>query len=366
MLVQSQAARGPTPKLAAQLIGPLRELGCTVFTRGWGSADENEGLVSKVFGRTFEVFSTYRALRGHAADIVVVHTAHDWKTLLRDIPLAAVVRRRSRPVVLQMHGSQPDRLTQRGDHAFKLATRLLVRAVDGIFVLSREEQREWSAFTDRIPVSVVRNPYARASPLAPSRDDRAAADTPSVLFVGRLLKEKGIFDLLAALPLVRRRTPCRLVVVGDGECAVDLRERVGTLGLGDAVTMTGHLDQDLLRQEYADADAFALPTRWPEGFPTVLAEAMDAGLAIVTTPIRGAADYLVQGEHALFVDPGDVTGLAEALVTLLEDGPLRERMGEANRQRLSLFEPSVVAAGYLQALEAVVHDRHRALTRVDG
>jgi glycosyltransferase involved in cell wall biosynthesis len=84
---------------------------------------------------------------------------------------------------------------------------------------------------------------------------------------------------------------------------------------------------------------------------------MDAGLPIVTTPIRGAADHLVAGEHALFVEPGDVSRLADALVTLLEDPDLRERMGSANQRRLGLFEPSAVAADYLQALESIVGDR---------
>jgi glycosyltransferase involved in cell wall biosynthesis len=121
--------------------------------------------------------------------------------------------------------------------------------------------------------------------------------------------------------------------------------------------MRGHLSGDALWREYSDADVFALPTRWPEGFPTVLAEAMDAGLPIVTTPIRGAADHLVPGEHALFVEPGDVSRLADALITLLEDPDLRERMGSANQRRLGLFEPSAVAADYLQALESIVGDR---------
>jgi len=81
---------------------------------------------------------------------------------------------------------------------------------------------------------------------------------------------------------------------------------------------------------------------------------MDAGLPIVTTRIRGAVDHLVERENALFVDPGDVRGLAASITTLLGDADLRARMGAANQRRVRIFAPDVVAAEYLQVLQTVV------------
>jgi len=81
---------------------------------------------------------------------------------------------------------------------------------------------------------------------------------------------------------------------------------------------------------------------------------MDAALPIVTTRIRGAADHLVSGENAILVEPGDVNGLASAISLLLEDRELRMRMSTANRKRVRLFEPRVVAVQYLEVLQSVV------------
>ena len=137
-----------------------------------------------------------------------------------------------------------------------------------------------------------------------------------MLFVGRLIEEKGVFELVEAFAKVREQTHCHLVIVGEGGHERELRHRVSELGLGESVTMPGHLSESALSDEYRKATVFVLPS-WSEGFPTVLAEAMDAGLPIITTRIHGAADHLIAGENALFVEPRDVNGLASALIRLI-------------------------------------------------
>jgi glycosyltransferase involved in cell wall biosynthesis len=349
MLAQPPEAAGPTPGIAALLAEELTQLGCTVATHPWGGS-RSKGARAQLLGTLRNVRAVRNMTRRRTFDLALVHTAHDWNTLARDIPLALALRRRGPAVVLHLHGSHPERLAL--GHAFRAATSLLLRLVDGVLVLSREEQERWAHFTSRVPVFVIRNPYA-TSRNSPSAGKLTPNDPPVVLFVGRLLREKGVFDLVDAMPLVAKRTRCRLVLVGDGPCAAELRSLTRTLGLDDDVTFAGFLTGDQLRRAYAEADVFALPTYWPEGFPTVLTEAMEAGLPIVTTRTRGAADHLAAGEHALFVEPANVGDLAANLAELLDDRELRQRMGEANRRRLSEFEPSVVATEYLNTLERI-------------
>ena len=365
MLVQSQDAAGPTPRVATLLADELQRLGCSVVTHRWGGSKSGEGTLARVFRTLGDVRSVYRRTAGDSFDLALVHTAHDWRTAVRDIPLTRALRRRRLPVVLHLHGSQPERLHAPGNRGFRVATSLLLRSVDLLLVLSREEQERWMTFTSRVRVRAIRNPYAPHMSIVP-RVDRRTDDHATVLFVGRLLREKGVFDLLGAMALVAERVPCRLVLVGEGPCAADVAARVRSLGLTDRVSLLGYLTGTELERAYADADVFVLPTYWPEGFPTVLAEAMEAGLPIVTTPIRGAADHLVDGEHVLFVEPKDVEGLAEALVTLLDDQGRRLRMGEANRRRLAEFEPSAVARDYLDVLDTVVASRRRPTDQRDS
>jgi glycosyltransferase involved in cell wall biosynthesis len=351
MLVPHESISGPVAKITPHLAAALRSLGCSVVTHPWGRRNEDERLRGKLTRGLRQVRSVRRALADEEFDVVVVHTSHDWRTLVRDLALALAIRGRCDLIVLQLHGSQPSALVKPGRWVFKLATALLLALVDGLMVLSTEEQAEWRSFRARPPTFTVKNPYVRSSTWAPRRGDHSPENAHRVLFVGRLLEEKGIFDLVEAFAAVLDQTPCSLVFVGQGEDDRRLREKIDRLGLNDHVAVKGYLDGSDLGRVYEEATLLALPTSWPEGFPTVLAEAMDTGLPIVTTRIRGAVDHLVEGEHALFVEPRDAKGLASAMLALLRDPDLCSRMALANRERIRLFDPHVVGAEYLQVLE---------------
>jgi glycosyltransferase involved in cell wall biosynthesis len=353
MLVQHERIRGPVARHTPHLVAALRSLGTSVVTHPWGrEREEDERLPDKVVRALGQVLSVRRALAGEEFDVAVVKTSHDWRTLARDIPVVLAIRGRCRPIVLQFHGSQPSALVKPGRWAFTLVTALLLALVDGVMVLSTEEQAEWRAFRARPPVFAVKNPYVR-SPVLAERPRARSPEDAQVLFVGRLLEAKGIFDLVEAFAAVLEPAPCKLVFVGLGEDDRRLRERIHRLGLNNHVAIKGYLEGAELGRVYGEATLLALPTRWPEGFPTVLAEAMDAGLPIVTTRIRGAADHLVEGEHALFVEPRDVRGIASAIITLLRDPELRARMGSANRERVRIFDPEAVGAEYLECLRSL-------------
>jgi glycosyltransferase involved in cell wall biosynthesis len=259
--------------------------------------------------------------------------------------------------VLQFHGSQSDSLVDPGSRLFKLASKWLIQMSDAALVLSSEEQRQWQQFYPAGKFYVVSNPF-HATSVRPSVAGKPAwgspDGTPLLLFVGRLVEAKGIFDLLQAMPSVLARKACHLLVAGDGPQAALVRERVNALGLTDRVTLLGYLEGERLAEAYRAADIFVLPTYWNEGFPTVIAEAMNAGLPIVTTRIRGAADHLQEGVNALFVRPRDPGTLVEAINSLLADPAVRTRMGQANREKVKDFAPEVVGRRYLEVLEQIV------------
>ena len=356
MLVQHPGARGSVPTLASHLVAALRSRGCHVTTHPWGQHREGESLLESLSRLLRDLIDIRRVLRDQVFDVAVVKTAHDWRTLLRDIPVVLVIRRRCRPVLLHLHGSRSSWLLEPNRRAFKLATALLLAYVDGIMVLSKEEQHQWQAFRRRPPVLTVKNPYVSVFPKAGPESVGTAGPKTRVLFVGRLIETKGIFDLVEALPLVLEQTPCQLIMVGEGDQERELRKRIQSLGLQSDIALAGYLSRSDLTDEYRAASLFVLPS-WSEGFPTVLSEAMDAGLPIVTTRIRGAADHLVAGENALFVEPRDVKGLATSMIRLLSDHELRARMALVNRERIRIFEPEVVAGEYLQVLREAMRQR---------
>jgi glycosyltransferase involved in cell wall biosynthesis len=346
--------RGPIPKHTPLLAEALASLGCEVVIEPWGRHHDQESLIDKVAARSLDIARVRRRLRSERFDVMVVQTSHDGRSLVRDVPLLAATRALVPKIVLQFHGSRSDLLVAPGKRAFKAATAALFRLSDGVLVLSSEEASEAQQFWPRGCFRVVVNPFIPWGEVDPvlSKSSPERDGSPSLLFVGRLIAEKGIFELLAAFAQLIERRPCRLVMVGDGAAAAELARRVSELGLDASVSLTGFLSGERLLDAYRSADVFVLPS-YREGFPTAIIEAMAAGLPIVTTGAQGMADHLADGHNALLVAPRDAHALAAALERILSDGELRGRMSVANTAKLGEFAPQAVASEYLLALREI-------------
>jgi glycosyltransferase involved in cell wall biosynthesis len=355
MLVPHGGIRGPMPKHTPLLVAGLRSIGCDVTTEPWGRHRDDESVLGKAFGRANDISRIRRRLAGSRFDVLVVKTSHERRSLLRDLPLLAATRRLVPTIVVQFHGGRFDLLLGPGAYGVKAATRQLFRLCDGILVLSSQERDEGLSFWPRGRIHVVANPFepTASAPSAPhDRMHPHERSVPTILFAGRLIEQKGIFETLTAFALVHETRPCRLVMAGDGPQRLELEKEIRELGLGRAVQLTGYLTSEELGALYHSADVFVLPT-YREGFPTVVTEAMAAGLPIVTTQTHGVTDHLDAGVNALFVPPRDAAETAAALDRLLGDRALRERMAHANRLKVEKFTPERVASEYLSALEQI-------------
>ena len=236
-----------------------------------------------------------RAARRASRDADLVH-AH-W------LPTGLVALAAGRPFVLHLHGSDVDVVAR---HAPRLA-RLLVRRARLVICVSRALADAAHAL-GAAAVRVI--PNGVAVPESVGNE----ADPPEILFAGRLSAEKGILELLQAADGMR------LVVAGDGP----LRPRVPHA--------LGFVPADRLKRLYERAAVVACPSR-REGFGVVCAEAMAYGRPVVASAVGGLRDLVVDGETGLLVPPGDVGALARALRGLLNDPPLRARLGAAARER---------------------------------
>lgn len=148
------------------------------------------------------------------------------------------------------------------------------------------------------------------------------ANSLKLLFVGRLVKEKGLFELLAAIEkLSAEKKNVKLTVVGDGPELSELIKLSEKLPPG-TVHFTGYLTGTALEEVYQNADVLALPTYHPEGFPYVVIEAMRAGLSIISTR-AGALETLVQdGITGFKVKTKDIDSIVWAIDKLSGDSAL--------------------------------------------
>jgi glycosyltransferase involved in cell wall biosynthesis len=201
----------------------------------------------------------------------------------------------------------------------------------------------WRAKVEIVPLGIDAVEAVEAQPrLWP-------ADGLRLLAVGRLGRYKGFDVLVKALASV---PDASLLLVGDGECARELRALANAEGIEQRMAFAGEVDDATLASAYASADVFVLPSLdRGEAFGLVLLEAMRAGVPVVASAIPGSGvgEVVADGETGLLVEPGDAHALLQA-IDCLRDARLRERFGAAGRQRwLDRF--TLVAS--MQATQAI-------------
>lgn len=285
-----------------------------------------------------------RCAREFGADIVHSHLS---TATIASRPVAAALRV---PHLTTIHTTPGPRMQDLRHHTRLdgLTSLLSARLVAPTATIADRYAARW-----RVPRSrmrVIGNPPA-AAPAGPGARERARRalgvgdDERLVLCVSRLEPEKGLGELLDAIPALRAATPkARVAIAGSGPEEAALRERLAALGADAGVDLLGRRGD--VGELLAAADAFCLPSRH-EGLPLSLLEAMRAGLPCVATRVGGIPDVVSDGVCGLLVPPSDPPALAAALARAVGEDGLAERLGAAARDVVERdYAPAVVAGAY--------------------
>ncbi len=190
----------------------------------------------------------------------------------------------------------------------------------------------------------------------PPTGDEQLAQPPVVLSVGAMDRGhafKGVPQLIQAFAAVRRTTPCRLVLVGDGELRPGYERMARGTGFGDDITFLGRADDDALAAAYRTATVMVLPsTTAEEAFGVVLVEAMASGCPVVASDLPGVAAVARSG-GGLLVPPGDVAGLADAIGRVVADPALRASMSQSALDGIDRYRPEAERQRLAQAFAGI-------------
>ncbi|MFI9411861.1 glycosyltransferase family 4 protein [Nocardia gamkensis] len=210
---------------------------------------------------------------------------------------------------------------------------------------------------DRTRIAVVRNGAEPVPVDAPTGAAETRTPAPTVVVLSRLVPHKQIEDALAAVARLRDRVPgLRMEVIGDGWWADNLRDNARELGIADAVTFHGHVDERRKHELLARAWVHVLPSR-KEGWGLAVIEAAQHGVPTVGyRSSRGLTDSIVDGATGILVD--DVAQLADAIGDLLEDPGARTVMGEKARARAREFSWEQTGNGVYEVLAAAARGEH--------
>jgi glycosyltransferase involved in cell wall biosynthesis len=260
-------------------------------------------------------------LRSRTSDVLHLECCLSPLGLWRDLAVAAAARVSGAPVLVHYCGSLPDVLP-RLPAPSRLVLRLLARTANINAVMTSSS----AAFIEGLPRAgraILAGALVEDELPERRRVDAVAEGPLRVVYAGRLSREKGIPELLAA---ARAVPEVRFTLVGRAD--TDGLEALRAAAPN--VSAVGHLPRARVVDRLLESDAFVFPSR-REGSPLAVAEAMAAGLPVIATRVGGVPELVEDGVGGWLVPAGDPQPLAAALSRLAGDRSLARRMGAHNR-----------------------------------
>ncbi|ACV68469.1 glycosyltransferase [Desulfohalobium retbaense] len=299
---------------------------------------KNKAVFSKLpFFLFFEWEALYHRLLSRKYDLVHSH----W--LLPQGFIGAMATRLAWvPHVVTIHGGDVFGLQQKIFTPFK---RFALKQADTVTVNSSATQQAVESLTPGLK-NVRRISMGVDLPEASQEDTKVQSlrreykqgKGPLIVFVGRVVEEKGIEDLIRAVPLiVKKCLDVQVLVVGEGQDRPALEKLVSNLGLTDRISFTGWVKAEKVPTYLAAADVFVGPSRqasdgWVEAQGLTFLEAMSVGTPVVATRSGGIVDSVIHEQTGLLVEERSPSQIAEAVLRLVLDQALSQKLKTLGRK----------------------------------
>lgn len=252
--------------------------------------------------------------------------------------LIPFVRKKKLPLVVTFHGRDAALLAKRvleGPRGKLIPDRILERRYKQLFeradsIIAVSEHVKKLLLGAGAPESKVVRHY-----IGVPFDDSFLPQPPEhgkILFVGRLVAKKGVFDLLHAVDTLQKLAPdCLLTIIGGGELEDSARALATELNIN--IRWLGVLTAEQTKVEMANSQLLVVPSFTPpdgdmEGLPTVIPEAMSLGVPVIGTNHAGIPEIIEDGQNGFLVEERNVAGLTDRMFQVLSSQELRERLSQ--------------------------------------
>jgi glycosyltransferase involved in cell wall biosynthesis len=175
----------------------------------------------------------------------------------------------------------------------------------------------------------------------------------TLLYIGRLAKQKGVDYLIGAMPGVLKKFPqTMLKIAGTGPEEAHLQRMVASLSIEKSVKFLGWIDGKTKEAALRECYAIVLPSVWPENDPVIKYEAAFYGKAILGSNIGGIPEFVKNGETGFLVPPKDSVALSEQIIYALSNPGIMEMIGKNLIKKFSAY----TLDAYIDKLEALYRE----------
>lgn len=329
------------PQVALEFLNQAKSLGYKISVllgtvKGQFNPDEYEGItfyfaphfdfLSKVTGTPYPIFRKVKQLLLEIKPDLVHINSH---LFFCNIQVARVARSLKIPFIVTVHGVMINRnllIDSIQSMYLNVFGRWLFSNASAIICLTKSDALKTSHYACAGKISIIPNGVdIDFFNVSEKRSDGL------IVWVGRMVPEKGLVYLLKAMPNVFNKFPeAKLVLAGDGICRRELEQLTVNLKISDKVTFLGSVDRVQVAKILSEANVFAFPSL-KEGLPFSVLEAMSCGVPVVGSDIPGVRSIITHRVTGLLVPVEDSLSLRNAIIELLMNKTLREEIGANSR-----------------------------------
>ena len=285
--------------------------------------ENTEGKITKLMRLITTVFSFPFKLKN--TSVVHINSSFDTKAIIRDFLLLLPCIYMKKKLILQYHGGNPYKVSL-FQKAFIRNAYLKIWKQSKILILN-DDQKEWFDAYKISNVTKIKN-YV---PL-PSLDIKSGPIDNDFIYIGRIIKEKGLFEIInAAKTLDQEGQLFRVSLYGNGEDFSIINEYIKTCNLQHRVFLKGSIDVEEKENVLSQADFFLYPSFYPEGLPYAVLEALSYALPVICTDAGALKDVVIDQETCLKVQEKSAEHLAIQMKSLLEPSGLKEKISQNSR-----------------------------------
>ncbi len=308
-----------------------------------GRRDDEKAGISWIFKQILNVLRFWQQIHRERIDIVHINTALNPLSIMRDAAFAKTARLANRPILLHLHGGRF--LAQEFENRFfaRTAEKMLRRA-SIVIVLSELEKEIIEKRWQNLSVRVLEN----AVSLDETQKIKAETDEKSIVFLGRLHESKGLFEIIKACRILKDEGfEFCFNCFGAGEMK-DFFTAEMTAILGEKFYFGGVISGAEKEKALNEADIFLLPSRYGEGLPMAMLEAMAARCVVVVSEMASIGAVVKDGVNGFTVEPQNVPQLVGKLKSLLSGEKDWESLRENAR---TTIQQNFALSDYIKKLE---------------
>lgn len=291
-----------------------------LMNHNWGNDFQLSYLATHITGNSMKkiVFfaNAYRKLekcaKENTFDIIHIHMSYKG-SFYRKYYVAKLCKMYEKKVIIHLHGSEFKDFYNGGSEKRKKEIRELFSIADISIVLGEEWKEFILEISPMANVVVINN----AVPM-PKIEEKRIDQMRTFLFLGALIRRKGVADLLKATEKIINKgvSNFHLLIAGSGKEEKQLKEYVAKNKLQDYVDFLGWVANDQKPILFEKADVLVLPS-YNEGLPMAILEAMSYGLPIISTNVGSIAEVVKNEKNGFLINPGDVEALSDAMTELI-------------------------------------------------